>query len=158
MFDLVNRMNQRRELVTQPISRTEANECVSGLWRFGFPIAIWIPVSVVIRAAASLIGRLGQVHFIVSFPSLGIWSLIRVKLLFAVIVGPVRLDRCMQVSDRSRSAQLSLALRVAQQPFSASSADLVRWPGNRNQLIFCAASPVLPETPSETSDPLRLRA
>ncbi|MEM9309794.1 MAG: hypothetical protein AAGA74_21090, partial [Pseudomonadota bacterium] len=75
---------------------------------------------------ASLIGRLGQVHFIVLFPSFGIGSLIRVKLLFAVIFGPVRLDRCMHVSDRSRSAQLSLALCVAQQPFSASSADLVR--------------------------------
>ena len=76
--------------------------------------------------AASLIGRLGQVYFIVSFPFFGIRSFIRVKLLFAVIVGPVRLDRCMHVSDRSRSAQLSLALRVAQQPFSASSTDLVR--------------------------------
>ena len=62
------------------------------------------------RPAASLIGRLGQAHCIVSFPTFGIGSLIRVKLLFAVIVGPVRLDRCMHVSDRSRSAQLSLAL------------------------------------------------
>ena len=76
--------------------------------------------------AASLIGRLGQVRFVVSFPSFGIVSLTRVKLLFAVIVGPVRLGRCMHVSDRSWSAQLSLALRVAQQPFSASSTDLVR--------------------------------
>jgi hypothetical protein len=83
-------------------------------------------LALMVQAAASLIGRLGQVHFIVSFPSFGIWSLIRVKLLFAVIVGPVRLDRCMHVSDRSRSAQLSLALQVAQQPFSASSANLVR--------------------------------
>ncbi len=43
------------------------------------------------RTAASLIGRLGQVHFI-AFISVfvGSLSLIRVKLLFAVIVGPVR--------------------------------------------------------------------
>ncbi len=78
------------------------------------------------RKAASLIWRLGQVHFIVSFPSFGIRSLIRVKLLFAVIVGPVRLDRCMHVSDWTWSAPLSLALQAAQQPFSASSADLVQ--------------------------------
>ncbi len=50
---------------------------------------------------APLNERLGRVHFIVLFPSLGIWSLIRVRLLFAVIFGPVRLDRCMHVSDRS---------------------------------------------------------
>ena len=40
----------------------------------------------------------------------GIGSLIRVKLLFAVIIGPARLYRCMHVSDWSWSAQLSLAL------------------------------------------------
>lgn len=51
------------------------------------------------QTAASLIGRLGQVHFMFSFPSFGSLSLIRVTLLFAVIVGPVRLDRCMHVSD-----------------------------------------------------------
>ncbi len=76
--------------------------------------------------AASLVGYLGQVRFIVLFPSLGIGSLIRVRRLFAVIAGSVRLDRCMHVSDRSRSAQLSLALQMAQQPFSASSTDFVR--------------------------------
>ena len=52
------------------------------------------------RMAASLIGRLGQVHFIVVLRLAGILSLIRVKLLFAVIVGPVQLGRCMHVSDR----------------------------------------------------------
>lgn len=44
-------------------------------------------------------------------------SLIRVKLVYVAISGPVRLDRCMHVSDWSRSVQLSLALRDAQQPF-----------------------------------------
>ncbi len=70
---------------------------------------------------ASLVGRLGQVRFIISFPLFGIKSLVRVKLLFAVIVGPVLSDRCMHVSDPSRSARLSLALQVVQQRFSASS-------------------------------------
>ena len=53
-----------------------------------------------VRMAGSLIRRLGQVHLIVCFRLFGIRSLIRVKLLFAVISGPVRLDRCMHVSDR----------------------------------------------------------
>ena len=70
---------------------------------------------------ASVIGRFGQVHFIVSFPFFGIGSLIRVKLLFAVIIGPVRLDRCTHVSDRLWSTQISLALQVAQHHFPASS-------------------------------------
>ena len=52
------------------------------------------------RTAVSLIGHLGQVHFIVLFPFFGIGSHIRAKLFFAVISGPVRLDRCMHVSDR----------------------------------------------------------
>ena len=52
-------------------------------------------------------------HLLVSVLS-GHVSLIRVILLVAVIYGPVRLGRCMHVSDWTWSAPLCLALQFAQ--------------------------------------------
>lgn len=54
----------------------------------------------------SLIGRLGQFHFIISFPSFEITSFIWVMRFFAVNDGPVRLDRYVHVQDRSRQRLL----------------------------------------------------